>query len=142
MHPASRVFCGILDEMKAMHLKKGADYGTDADPFSNVRASEQFGIPAWLGSVVRGNDKMSRLKTFAQKGVLRNESVEDSLLDLAVYAVIGLVLFRETQADGQDADGIGLGDVPVGSRVVSESLPVGGDDPVADSAGDGENASA
>jgi hypothetical protein len=48
-----------------------------------------------VGCMVRANDKMKRLQTFAIKGSLANESVEDSLLDLAVYAIIGLQLFRE-----------------------------------------------
>lgn len=96
MHELSESFCDTLLEMKDLHLKKGADYGSDQDPFSNVRASEDFGVPAWLGAVIRGNDKMSRLKTFATKRILENESVEDSLIDLAVYSVIALVLYRES----------------------------------------------
>lgn len=92
-------FAGVLDEMRALHDKKQKDYGTDADPFANVRASEQFGIPAWLGSVIRANDKMQRLKAFAQTGTLANEGVEDSLIDLANYAVIALCLYREGAGD-------------------------------------------
>ncbi len=88
-------FLQILDEMRAMHIKKGADYGTKRDIFANVRASEEFGIPAWQGAVVRANDKMARLKAFCQKGSLSNEPVEDSLIDAANYFVIALVLFRE-----------------------------------------------
>lgn len=91
-HPEFR---RVLDEMLAMHCKKGADYGTNADIFANVRTATEFGLPAYLGAVLRANDKMARLKTFATKGALANESVEDSLLDLANYAVIALVLFRE-----------------------------------------------
>ncbi len=90
-------FMAILDEIRAMHIKKGADYGTDQDTFANVRASEEFGVPAWKGAVLRANDKMARLKTYCIKGTLANEGVEDSLLDLANYAVIALRLFRETQ---------------------------------------------
>lgn len=88
-------FKAVLDKMWEMHCKKGADYGTTKDIFANVRASEEFGFPAWLGSVLRANDKMARLKTFAQKGTLANEGVEDSLLDLANYAAIALVLWQE-----------------------------------------------
>ncbi len=95
--PRNDAFRTVLDEMGKLHDRKQADYGTDSDPFANVRASEQFGIPAWLGSVLRANDKMSRLKAFAQNGTLANEGVEDSLIDLANYAVIALVLFRELQ---------------------------------------------
>jgi hypothetical protein len=88
-------FQQIIDEIVAMHDKKAKDYGSTGDPLANVRASSDFGIPAWVGCMVRANDKMKRLQTFAIKGSLVNESVEDSLLDLAVYAIIGLQLYRE-----------------------------------------------
>ena len=94
-------FEDILREMKRLHAKKQLDYGSTTDPFANVRCSEQFGIPGWLGAVLRANDKMSRLKSFAEKGVLANEPVEDSLIDLANYAVIALGLYREENDDGE-----------------------------------------
>ena len=91
-------FKQVLSEMEALHDKKNQDYGSDEDPFANVRASEEFGIPAWLGGIVRANDKMTRLKSYARKRELANETVEDSLLDLANYAVIALVLHRQSEA--------------------------------------------
>ena len=87
----------LLDEMRALHVRKAADYGRGADPFANVRASGEFGIPAWVGVMVRANDKLHRIKSFAQNGSLKNESVEDSLMDLAAYSLIALVLYREEQ---------------------------------------------
>ena len=47
---------------------------------------------------------MTRLETFVQKGTLANEGVEDSLLDLAVYSIIALLLFREEQQEGREQD--------------------------------------
>ena len=88
-------FLEIVDEIVAMHNKKQADYGRTGDPFANVRASSDFGVDAWKGCMIRANDKMRRIQSFAVKGSLENESLEDSLLDLAVYSIIGLVLFRE-----------------------------------------------
>lgn len=88
-------FYAVLHDIAALHDRKQADYGSTGDPFANVRASEDFGIPGWIGSVVRGNDKMKRLQKAASGRALANESIEDSLMDLAVYAIIGLVLFRE-----------------------------------------------
>lgn len=85
----------LLDEMRALHVKKAADYGRGEDPLANCRASADFGVPAWVGVVMRANDKMHRIKSFLQNGKLENESVEDSLKDLAAYALIALVLFRE-----------------------------------------------
>lgn len=96
--PASRGserFHAILNELGELHDRKQADYGSPSDPFANVRSSEEFGVPAWVGAVIRGNDKMSRIKSFVRRGELLNESLEDSLRDLAVYAVIALVLYEE-----------------------------------------------
>jgi len=88
-------FNEILSELSAMHAKKMEDYGTYNDPYANVRASEHFGIPAWVGCVIRANDKMIRIQKAARDGKLANESIEDSLRDLAVYAIIGLCLWEE-----------------------------------------------
>lgn len=91
-------FHQLLHEIGTLHDKKQSDYGTGQDPFANVRASEFFGIPAWVGSLMRLNDKVHRLQNYAQKGVLENESAEDSMMDIAVYALIALVLYREASA--------------------------------------------
>jgi hypothetical protein len=91
-------FMEVVEEIVAMHLKKQADYGRTGDPFANVRASADFGVDAWKGCMIRANDKMRRIQSFAIKGSLENESLEDSLLDLAVYSIIALVLRREQVA--------------------------------------------
>lgn len=94
-HPASQAFHDTLQDMATLHDRKQADYGRSDDPFANVRASEDFGIPGWVGAMVRANDKMRRLQAAARGQNLKNESVEDSLIDLAVYSVIALLLFQE-----------------------------------------------
>lgn len=99
MHPLSESFIAVMSEAVSLHMKKSKDYGREADPFANVRASEDFGVPGWVGCVIRANDKMRRLQAFARKGSLENESVEDSLIDLCVYAAIALVLYRNEQTD-------------------------------------------
>lgn len=85
----------LLDELRELHLKKSADYGTGKDPFANCRSGAEFGVDPWIGVMIRANDKVQRIKSFLQNGTLKNESVEDSLLDLAAYSLIALVLFRE-----------------------------------------------
>lgn len=98
-HPGSKKFYNLLIEAALLHAQKQRDYGRTEDPFANVRASEDFGVEGWIGCMIRANDKMRRLQTYAKNGVLANEGVRDSLLDLAVYALIGLVLFEETVAE-------------------------------------------
>lgn len=93
-HPVSQRFHDILHELGALHDRKAKDYGRDEDPLANVRASEDFGVPAWTGALIRLNDKVRRLQTFAAKGELANESAIDSMLDIAVYAVIARILYE------------------------------------------------
>ena len=93
-HPRSARFHEILAELGELHDRKQQDYGRKTDPFSNVRAAEEWNIDPWVGAMIRANDKIRRLQSFAAKGTLANESVEDAFKDLAVYAVIGLVLFE------------------------------------------------
>jgi len=102
----SEFFHEELEQLGLLHDKKQQDYGTNEDPFANVRASEEFGVPAWQGCLIRMNDKVSRLKTYCKKGTLSNEGVEDSLRDLAVYSLIALVLFREDQSPVAAEDGV------------------------------------
>lgn len=92
-------FHELLNQIGELHDQKRADYGSDTDPFANVRASQEFGVAPWIGALIRLNDKVTRLKTFAMKGELQNESAEDSMMDIAVYALIGLLLYREEDND-------------------------------------------
>lgn len=88
-------FHDIIQQLVELHDKKQADYGREHDPFANVRAAEDFGLPGYVGALIRANDKMRRLQKFVDKGELANESVEDAFMDLAVYAIIGLILYQE-----------------------------------------------
>lgn len=100
-------FHSLLEEVREIHDRKQADYGRPADPFANVRASQEWGIEPWVGAMVRATDKVRRLQTAASGSQLKNEGIEDSLLDLATYSLIALVLFRESdQARLQRIEGM------------------------------------
>lgn len=88
-------FMHLMNQMKWLHCKKNADYGSKGDPLANVRASEQWGVPAWVGAMIRASDKVHRLKAAASGSQLQNEGVIDSLMDLAAYSLIALVLYQE-----------------------------------------------
>lgn len=93
-HPLSERFHAVLRELARLHDRKRRDYGRDDDPFANVRAAEEWGIPGWVGAMNRATDKIHRLQAFARTGRLANEGVVDSFRDLAVYAVIAEVLYE------------------------------------------------
>lgn len=96
-HPLSERFHEILKEVGATHDAKQQDYGVPGDPFHNVRSSEAFGVPAWKGAIMRAHDKMVRIQAYCRTGHLKNEGVRDSLIDLAVYAIIAEVLREEAE---------------------------------------------
>ena len=102
-HPNSARFHDLLAEAGALHDRKQADYGKGDDPFANVRASCNWGVPAWVGAMMRLNDKVVRLQKVAQGGDLANEGVADSMMDIAVYALIALVLYEQDQASEMGA---------------------------------------
>ena len=89
---------GILERMKQILDAKGHDYAGKTDRFANFRLCEMAGIPTWKGIVIRLSDKMSRVLSFAGAGEckVKDESVEDTLIDLANYAILCLIAYRET----------------------------------------------
>lgn len=79
----------ILDELDTLMVRKNQDYG----PYNIAHAPGG----AMNGLLVRMHDKMERLKHlhYNRIGDTPNyESVEDTLKDLANYAIIGLLVQR------------------------------------------------
>ena len=97
-------FYELLDRMKEIHSNKNHDYSGEGDPFRNFKMSENMGIPAWKGCLIRMGDKYSRLCSFAKKEEykVKDENIEDTLLDLAIYSVIGIILYRERKSKGDE----------------------------------------
>lgn len=93
-----RRFAIFHDEMAQIHASKNADYGEkDVDPYANFHRAKRVGVEPWRGALVRMMDKVSRIETFATDGSLKNESFEDSLMDLANYCLIVRSLYHETR---------------------------------------------
>ena len=77
----------ILQELQYMMLKKHEDYGP-------MNISGAPGGPM-NGLRVRMYDKLARLNNLTETGDTPNyESIEDTLIDLANYAIIGLLVQR------------------------------------------------
>jgi hypothetical protein len=103
VHPTSQAYFDLLDRMKALHSSKSRDYGSEHDPLANIRNGALFvGIEPWKGAMVRLSDKVTRLATFNRTGRLEHEGVEDNLMDLASYALLALLLYREEHSGSAD----------------------------------------
>lgn len=82
-------FDGILDELKDLHARKNNDYGNAAH-----ESFKEFGI---ISYVIRLNDKMKRLKSLTNPEVeqkVADEKIEDTLMDLAAYAIMAIESLR------------------------------------------------
>lgn len=97
-HPNSERFHQLLAEIGELHDKKASDYGRSDDPLANVRASTEWGVPAWVGAMVRLTDKVRRLQSLVKNGKLNNESAGESFKDIMVYSGIAHILFEEENA--------------------------------------------
>ena len=99
MNLQSARFYELLDTMKQTHDAKRHDYANEEDVFANFRTCEQAGIPSWKGCCVRIGDKFRRIMGFAKKEKLKvkDESIKDTLIDMANYALIALILYEEQQ---------------------------------------------
>ncbi len=81
-------FESILQNMLSTYKAKNKDYGNSFDKTLN-----EFGL---LASVIRMSDKMERIKTLINtEAAVKDEKIEDTLLDLANYAVLTLTWMYE-----------------------------------------------
>lgn len=79
----------VVNEARLLYEAKNKDYG---DSFSNLY--EKFGLSA---SAVRIYDKTNRLITLVGKEAeVKDESVRDTLIDLANYAIMTVIEMDKT----------------------------------------------
>ena len=71
------------------YVRKNHDYGNSFD-----KSLDKFGLVA---SVVRIGDKMNRIESLVQKkAMVQDESIRDTLLDMANYAIM-TVMWMDNQ---------------------------------------------
>ena len=75
----------ICDELAQIYWEKNADYG---DSFHQSFLEEGWAMPR-----IRLGDKFARLKSLTKGGVMRvkDESLRDTLLDMANYAIMSVM---------------------------------------------------
>jgi hypothetical protein len=102
---SNKEFTNVLEELTELHNLKNQDYATTENPYKNLEGVERLGIPAWRGVVIRMMDKFSRLEEFCVKEELavKDETIEDTLKDLAIYSVLAMILYRK-RMEGANSD--------------------------------------
>ena len=78
-----KIHDGICSNLNSIYKAKNKDYG---DSFTQTRQEYRFAI------IIRLMDKLERLKTLYRLGTNEvDESIDDTLIDLANYAIMELV---------------------------------------------------
>ena len=84
----------IFKEMFSTYCKKNADYGNSFE-----KSIEKFGLVA---SAVRLSDKLERFSNLiCNDAQVKDESIEDTLLDMANYAAMTVLYLRKTRKDNE-----------------------------------------
>ena len=86
----------ICNELNALYARKNADYG---DAFHISFLDEGMAMPR-----IRLGDKLSRFKQLTRSGVqhVKDESVRDTLIDLANYAVMTVMEIDNQKAKEEE----------------------------------------
>jgi hypothetical protein len=103
----SHEFYALVEQMILLHSAKSSDYDglSGKLPFSNFRTSTELGIKPSMGVLIRMQDKWSRIKNLVKEdrdAKVRDETVEDTMMDQAVYSLIWIVLHREETVNAND----------------------------------------
>lgn len=85
-------FAALLKKMEETHERKSHDYSKDTNPFSNFEFSEllsnMFTDPSDRVFAVFVGTKLARLAELRSGKNPKNESIEDTMLDLTVYSAL------------------------------------------------------
>lgn len=83
-------FRDITNSMIQTYQAKNQDYGNSFE-----KTLYRFGLVA---SIIRLSDKMNRIESLSQKKAkVESESIEDTLLDLANYAIMTVIWLRKNR---------------------------------------------
>lgn len=83
-------FRDITNSMIQTYQAKNQDYGNSFE-----KSLYKFGLVA---SIIRLSDKMNRIESLSQtKARVKDESIEDTLLDLANYAIMTVIWLRKNR---------------------------------------------
>lgn len=90
-------FESAIWDMVKMNRKKRADYAGNGNPFQNfIDSAYQINTVPGMSCEQLIATKQARLRNLINSGrVPQNESVEDTILDRAVYAAIALAMYRQ-----------------------------------------------
>jgi hypothetical protein len=93
-----RTYAQLVEEIVRLHDAKGHDYDDGAGR-DNLHAAAELGIDPFLGVLLRISDKWHRITAITRKKAyhVKDETVTDTLLDMANYALLAVEIYEEQQ---------------------------------------------
>lgn len=86
----------IIEEIHDMFVRKNADYGNSFE-----KSLDEWGL---IVSAMRVQEKLDRVKTsLKQELKVKDESVEDSFLDIANYAIMTVMWLRKEKEKKEES---------------------------------------
>lgn len=98
--PYEQKYMDVINKLKETFLKKNHDYGSSVkknyDKFEAYGKNE--GLKYVFGRIAEKHDRLENLIYGAHTNQVTDESVEDTLLDMANYAILAAVSIQEHKA--------------------------------------------
>ena len=96
-NPYEQKYMDIIDKLKKTFLKKNHDYGSSVkknyDKFESYGKNE--GLKYVFGRIAEKHDRLENLIYGNHTNQVTDESIEDTLLDMANYAILAAVSIQE-----------------------------------------------
>lgn len=87
----------VTSEMRALYMQKNHDYGN-----SFGRSFQKYGL---ISAITRMSDKWERIDSLCQKQAeVKDESIRDTLIDLANYCVMTIMELDKKKADSEQKE--------------------------------------
>lgn len=102
-------FRGITNKMANLYEKKNSNYGNSFEKLYNDLGP--------IAGLVPLHNKLDRLTNLVKGGHNDFESIEDTLIDLANYAIMNLIELQKNEEDKKNRCSICGGPVPKGQKV-------------------------
>ena len=101
--PYEQKYMDIINKLKETFLKKNHDYGSSVkknyDKFETYGKNE--GLKYVFGRIAEKHDRLENLIYGDHPNQVTDESIEDTLLDMANYAILAAVSIQEHKSDPQ-----------------------------------------
>ena len=93
-------FYELIEKMATTHSAKNKDYG-GGNVLGNFFECLKFGGDPFMGVLYRMSDKWSRICSLVKtkEQAVKDESLYDTLLDLAVYSLLAIIIRQEWELE-------------------------------------------